>query len=171
MTRRWLGAAGPFGDLFTLDHVHRAAFENIAPVFPEATLATIERVLAPIEDVKILRTREDDVPLLRKLAYETRLFSRCTALPGKMAVAIGIGVSNNRALEAFKSLFLLGFSGTHALIEQRLVVIEEPFSSAHGENHGRGLQALDSVLSTYLHPFGDFECGSRSRDYGFWFER
>jgi hypothetical protein len=117
MTRPWLGAAGLFGDLFTLGHVHRAAFDNIAAVFPEARLETIERALTQIEDAKILRTREDYVPLLRKLAYEARLFSRCTALLGKIAVAIGIRVPNNRALEAFKSLFLLGYSGTHASIE------------------------------------------------------
>lgn len=168
MAQRWLSANGTLGKILNLDQVRRAAFENIAPVLPSATLEAIERALGAIEDVEILRTRRDDALLLRKLAYEARLFSRSVALLGKIVATIRVGEQSNRISEAFTSLFHVSFSGTLASIEQRLAVVRELFSSVRDEDKALALKALDSALSTYLRPFGDFEFGSRSRDYGYW---
>ena len=91
LAQKWLSPNGTPGEILNLDQVHRAAFENIAPILPTATLGAIERPLGAVEDAEVLQPRSDDALLLRKLAFEARLFPRGVALVGKSWPGLELG--------------------------------------------------------------------------------
>jgi hypothetical protein len=169
IVNRWLGVGGMLDNIAVLDDARKAIFENIAPVVPEAALLALERGMPALDHPETVRSYGDYARILRSLAYDPVLFSRCVALLARIAAAGDLGGRSNPALNAFMSLFQLYFSGTHALIEQRLDIIRPLLSSGNAQDRTLGLKALEATLEAWhFQPFHDFEFGARSRDYGYW---
>jgi hypothetical protein len=167
IVERWLAPDGLLGDVMALNHVGRAMLENVAPVLPEATLATLERVGNDHPDLAPAVWRQH-LPLLRSLAYDAPLFVRSTQLMTQATTQINDEQEAKKASDRFVSLFTIYLSGTHATIEQRLGVVEGLLRSGEVESRALGLAALEQVLnSTHFRSDQHFEFGARSRDYGY----
>lgn len=162
----WLAPGGLLGDVTRLNDTGQAMFENVAPVSPNAALATLERVVNGDFGVVAAVLKRHHL-LLRSLAYDPLLFERSTSL----LVLATQGLDKQepmQASETFASLFTIYMSGTHATIEQRLGVIERLLQSSELSQRSLGLAALDKVLKTTFFTSNHyFEFGARSRDYGY----
>ena len=166
---RWLGAGGILGNVVELDDVRKAIFDNVAPTAPEAAVSALELGILALYDPEKLRRCRRYAYVIRSLAYDAELFSRGTALLAKIAGAGELHGGSNLALEAFASLFQLCFSGTRALIEQRLEIARPLLLSDNVAERMLGLKALEATLEGWhFRPFHDFDFGARSRDYGYW---
>ena len=76
-------------------------------------------------------------------------------------------IENNSTWEKFTSLFQLYASGTHALIDKRLEVVDVLLSSNDERTQACGIDALSSSLEgTHFRPPHELEFGARPRDYG-----
>ncbi len=104
LAQKWLSPNGTPGEILNLDQVHRAAFENIAPILPTATLGAIERPLGAVEDAEVLQPRSDDALLLRKLALRPGCFPAAWHWLGNRGRDWN-WEGRNRTSEAFSSLF------------------------------------------------------------------
>jgi hypothetical protein len=166
---RWLEAGGILGNIVELNDVRKAMFDNVAPTAPGAAVSALERGMLPLGDAEKLRSCRRYVHVIRSLAYDAELFSRCTALLAKIAGAGDHYGESSLASRTITSLFQLCFSGTLAPIEQRLGVIEQLLLSDKAAEQTLGLKTLEAALeATLFGPFSDFEFGARSRDYGYW---
>jgi hypothetical protein len=169
IVKQWLVPGGILGDVADLDDARAAMFENVAPVVPEGAVSALERGVFVLDGSEILRRCRRYVHVVRSLAYDAELFSRCIALLAKIATAGDLHGQSNPALEAFASLFQLCFSGTRASIEQRLEVTRSLLLSDKAEERKLGLKALEGALEAWhFQPFHDFQFGARSRDFGYW---
>ncbi len=169
IAKGWLKIGGLLGDVNSLSDAQKAMFENVAPTAPEQALEALERSLTQLDDVETLWRGRGYVRIIRSLAYDSALFPRCVALLSKLAAGSDLHENSNYALKALTSLFQVRFSGTHSPIKQRLKAIRSLLCSDRTKEQAQGVKALESVLEAcYLQPFGDFEFGARSRDYGYW---
>lgn len=167
IVQRWLAPDGLLGDTMILNHLGRAMFENVAPVLPEATLASLERASNGDPALTMMMWRQHR-SLLRSLAYDAPLFVRSAQLLARAATHTTDEQEAKQASETFSSLFTIYLSGTHATIEQRLGVIEELLRSGEAPARVLGLAALGEVLKTmHFTSHHRFEFGARSRDYGY----
>ncbi|MET4372489.1 hypothetical protein ABIA99_005195 [Bradyrhizobium sp. LB12.1] len=168
IVERWLAPEGCLGDVTRLNELGRGMLENVASVSPEATLAALERAdgIGPEAAAKVWRQHRG---LLRSLAYDPSLFSRCGSLLAKAATQGTGGHEVSETENVFTSLFTIHLSGTHATIEQRLELIEQLLRSDEPRLQPLGLVALDKVLeATHFSSSYRFVFGARSRDYGYW---
>lgn len=165
---RWLGVDGLLGEVRRLDDLGRAMFTNVAPVAPSAALKALERAISGAQIDQILPNCADYVHLLRSIAYEPEQFDRSVAVLINLAVVELANDPDCRAFNAFKSLFYLHMSGTHASIEQRLLVIGGLLKRDDSRYQKLGLAALDAALETwqFSSSYG-FQFGGRSRDFGY----
>jgi len=164
----WLAPEGLMRDVTAFNELGRAMFNNVAPVLPSAALAALERVEERSPDVATLVWRQH-LTLLRSLAYDPSLFERSALILARTATQAPDDGAAKEASDTFVSLFSIYLSGTHATIEQRLVVIERLFLSDEPKARSLGLLALEAALKTSGFSSGyPFEFGSRSRDYGFY---
>ncbi len=167
IVEQWLRPGGLLSDLSALNDCHRAMFENVAPVQPEAALTVLERAAngdSPTAAKVLYRYRW----LLRSLAYDPLLFERTTAVLIWAATQDTSEREPKEAWDTFTSLFSLYLSGTHATVEQRLGVIERLLRSDQLTKQSLGLAALEAALEAmHFSSVYPFEFGSRSRDYGY----
>lgn len=163
----WLNEDGLLGDPTNFNDLKKKIFENIAPVNPELTISTLERVKksAPSRAVTVWSNHRN---LIRSIAYEPALFQRCLNLITEIALHKEAPPYSPDATSVFKSFFPLYFSGTRASLEQRLQEIDNLFKSPDPERHNLGLLALKSMLQTsHFSSTSNFSFGARSRDFGY----
>lgn len=167
IVQSWLAPGGLLADVAHLSELGRAMFGNVAPVSPEATLSSLEFVLADADDATV-RSCAHFVPLLQSLAYDARLFERAVSLLVKFARLPGEGRPSHSTEKTFESLFHVVLSGTHAPLTLRLKVADVWLRSADFATQGLGVVALEAMLKTN-HFIGSshYEFGARARDYGY----
>ena len=165
----WLAEDGWLSDVAHLNDLGWTIFDNVAPVDPEATLASLERAAAKDSALFELSTprTQSIVRLLRSLAYDPDHFERATILIARLA---GDGAESNNlgdAINVFSSLFALYLSGTMAPPELRAIAIKKLGATGSESDARLALAALRSMLQTthFSSSYG-FEFGTRKRDYG-----
>ncbi|EKS70395.1 MULTISPECIES: hypothetical protein [Caballeronia] len=167
IVKRWLAADGLLGDIAEFDSVHSAMFVNVAPVVPEATLGSLERLGQGDQDAARAMWHHYR-RLLWSLAYDAELFERSVTLLVRVAVESTDHAAVKEASDTFESLFALYLSGTHATAEQRIAVIERLLSSREERAIDLGIAALNKMLkSIHFSSFESFDFGGRSRDFGY----
>jgi hypothetical protein len=168
----WLAPRGLLSEVRQLSSVGVAMFHNVAPVDPDAALNAIEHTANSLDGNTFFslenNARDTWISLLRLLAYEAALFPRAVALLLRFALAENHERNNRSAHNAFKQLFFIHLSGTHASLEQRLQVVDSLTSSEEPTRQALGLAALDSLLESWHFTGHGFEFGARTRDYGWW---
>ncbi len=168
IAKGWLRPGGVLANVLGLNELCQEMFNNIAPVVQEETLEAVERVLLRSEDPETATTCKRYLRVLRLLAWEARLFDRCIALIARIAEAGDVDSNRDECRRVFVSLFPLCLSGTHATIEQRLGIARALLTSADHKRRALGVAALDAMLqASHFTGSGDFEFGTRSRDYGY----
>jgi hypothetical protein len=167
IAERWLEPGGLLGDVAALDVLRQAMFENIAPILPESTLTALERV--DLESPELSCTVWSRYgKLLRSLAYDSALFSRSVYLLARAATNPSLEIEAKETKKILVSLFTLQISGTHATVEQRLLVIGSLVRSPDQKSRSLGFSALDVMLAvTHFTSTYQFEFGARSRDHGY----
>jgi hypothetical protein len=130
----------------------------------------LERALLGPSSEAATEDCKDFVRLIRQIAWDATVFTRCAALLLKLAA---LEEANNNSTEGarnvFVSLFSLYLSGTHATIEQRLSVLKPLLYSLDEKERELGLKSLGAMLeATHIGSAYSFEFGSRVRDYGYW---
>ncbi len=168
IVKRWFGFGGLLGNVSDLNELRRTILDNVAPAAPDDALAGLERALTGWQGAEVAEKGRKYYDLLRSIAYDAALFSRC------MSAFVAILVMEDVPLrghgkDIFTSLFHLSLSGTHAAIEQRVAVIESLLHSRDDRRRTLGALALGAALQTgnYL-GVGTFDFGNLSRDFGYW---
>jgi hypothetical protein len=173
VARKWLAPGGFLHPIGNLNSLGMAIFANIAPVSLAATLEAIERALdsANITTMGNEAIRRSQIAsTLRSLAYNADLFDRSVAGLLTLADVESSTTGNSRPVkDSLKGLFHLYFSGTHALVEQRIPFVRELLRSSDPHKQQLGITLLDAMLETQHFSGGHaFEFGARTRDYGYW---
>ena len=162
LVEEWLAEGGLLSDIANLNTLGIAMFDNIAPVSPEAVLATLERV--PPET---LAKRDTFAKIIWSISYDPKFFERSVEL----LVRIGAKEQPDHSGDGDRyltSLFFLAFSGTHASIEQRVKVLDALLRSDDPYHRRVGVHGLRNMLEAWHFSSGfDFEFGARPRDFGF----
>lgn len=161
----WFATDGILGDVPNLSAPYIAVFENLAPVLPEAALSAMERAnyVFPAGEWQQFW----HLTLLRSLAYDANLFPRCIEVLKNIAINGESAGESKEASRIFESLFSLYLSGTHATIEQRLVIVGNLLQSREVKPRELGWGALKEVVKTnYFRSDYRFEFGVLSRNYG-----
>ena len=166
----WLAVDGLLADVGQLNELGKALLRNVAPVAPYATLVALERALLGPSGQAATEDRKDFVRLIRLIAYDAAVFSRCAVLLLKLAAMEEVNNNSTEgARNVFTSLFSLYLSGTHATLEQRLSVLKPLLHSVDTKEQELGLKSLGAMLeATHIGSAYSFDFGSRVRDYGYW---
>jgi hypothetical protein len=166
----WLAADGLLADVGQLNELGKALLRNVAPVAPYATLVALERAFLGPGGEAATEGRKDFVRLIRLIAYDAAVFSRCAILLLKLAAMEEVNSNSTEgARNVFTSLFSLYLSGTHAPLEQRLSVLKPLLHSVDAKEQDLGLKSLGLMLeATHIGSAYSFDFGSRVRDYGYW---
>lgn len=168
IVKDWLSPKGLLKDFPVFDELTHKVFQNVSPIMPEVTLATIERAVLRTTDSGKLAQCQRYLHLLRSLAYDAALFERCMVLIVRIVESSGADGHRDEGAKLVASLFSVHFSGTHASIEQRVAVTASLLSSSVSQRRALGLEALKSLLeTTHFGPRWDFDFGTHSRDYGY----
>jgi hypothetical protein len=166
LVRTWFSAHGRLANVWNLDEFHRALFENVLPVEPEAGLAAIERGVPSPGTARPIAVGRQLPRALRSIAYEPPLFERAADLLRLIAIEGDSDIAKTAA-GVHQSLFTMYLSGTHASIEQRTSVARKLILSVTPGNQTLGFGALSALLqSMHFTSSHDFQFGTRSRDYG-----
>jgi len=169
IVRGWLGQGGLLEKVVGLNDLGTAMLNNIAPAAPEEVLAALERLLLHHSSPDTAQKCQRYVPLLRSISYDAASFERCITLILKIADAVDLDGDGQEVQRVVVSLFWIHLSGTHATIEQRLLVIRSLLQSEDFKRRKLGIRALEAVMQTsHFSATHGFEFGARSRDYGFW---
>jgi hypothetical protein len=168
---RWLSPTGWMSDFSSFTEDDYKNLWNIAPVAPEAILDKIEILLSGESGPAILvsnNTSKEYCPrLLHAFAYKPSAFNRAVALLVKFIIAEPEQNNRSTSSDAFKELFQLYFSGTHALPNQRREVIREMLLSREAKRREYGLLAFRAMLDTDgFGSMNNLDFGARPRDYG-----
>ncbi|MCK1354230.1 hypothetical protein IVB56_25015 [Bradyrhizobium sp. CW7] len=167
IVRGWLSKTGLLADVLELNELGRAMFANVAPVAPEATLSALENVFGNTDRLTLLRGGHF-IRLLHSLAYDPPLFERAVRLLIAFAGVLEEGSFDGEAARAVMPLFYPAFSGTHAPLSMRLPVVDRLLKSDKPVEQYLGTQALEALMTTHsFAPYGQFEFGARSRNYGY----
>lgn len=167
IVEKWLAPDGLLGDVSALSSLGRAMFENVAPVSPEVALTALERAGNDHPEQAPIIWRQH-LSLLRSLAYDAPLFVRSAQLMARATTPNTDKQGLKQLSDTFASLFTLYLSGTHATIEQRLVVIEGLLRSSEAHTRTLALTALDQILEVmHFRSSHRFDFGARSRDHGY----
>ncbi len=146
-------------------------FHNLTPIDPERALRIIENTVQGKSGADFLSTEAHHrwrwAGLLRSLAYDPALFDRAAFLLARFYAAEPENYNRNSTQDAFKELFHIYLSGTHALPEQRLALIRKLLGDEEIGLQRSGLEALDAMLKTsHFSSAHDFSFGAHSRDFG-----
>jgi len=123
----WLSKDGILSSIDSLNELEMSLFKNIAPIDAGAAIDSIER--AAKEDLSGRFLSKDNnnyvcfTRVLRSLAYDEMLFSRCVSLLCSFALTERPRVNSNSIRPLLKSLFQIHLSGTHDTADQRLSII------------------------------------------------
>lgn len=168
----WLQPEGLLGRILELDDESVRILDYIGPVAPEALLNRIEAELtAP--DFKGIEPTYDPrrlaiLNLLQLLAYESNAFDRCVRLLIQMADYEDESNNHDSAQGKIVRFFQAYLSGTHASLNQRIMLMNECFSSGVAGRRALGFKLLSTALEgSHWTGFGVNEFGARPRDYGF----
>ena len=146
-------------------------FKNLAPLQPGLALQAIESATLG-ENGKVFLSTETSsrwewCGLLRALAYEPQYFSRATLLLAKYMAEEPANYNYNSAKNHFTELFHLYLSGTHALVSERLGVVQQLLASENSAFNAAGLEALNAMMEVMHFTLShDVSFGARSRDFG-----
>jgi hypothetical protein len=162
----WLGPGGMLANIVNLNELGRGVFTNVAPVFPEATLAALEAVFGNASKEELL-VGGNYIRLVHALAYDSALFERAAKLLCKFAEVLDENNVDGEAVRAFTPLFSIVLSGTHAPLAMRLKVLYGLLKSDKSVERQLGLKGLEAAMKTqHFTPYAPFEFGGRSRDFG-----
>ncbi len=162
----WLEAGGMLGEVNNLSEFGLVLFKNIAPVDLEATLDAIERAANGEDGEKFISSCQNDrhpelSQLLRMLAYDPKLFDKCTDLLCRFSFSKGPSGISNVARDMLKYLFTIIYSETKASVEQRLCVVERLVESESVDEQEIGMLLLEATLET-----DDIISYSQRHDFG-----
>ncbi|MDF2007718.1 hypothetical protein P2M49_16010 [Klebsiella quasivariicola] len=168
----WLQPEGLIGQILDLDDESVRILDYIGPVAPETLLNRIEAELtAP--DFKGIEPTYDPrrlaiLNLLQSLAYESNAFDRCARLLIHMADYEDESNNHDSAQGKIVRFFQAYLSGTHASLNQRIMLMNECFSSGVTSRRALGFKMLSTALEgSHWTGVGVNEFGARPRDYGF----
>ena len=171
IAKRWLAPDGLLGNLSQIDRLKINILHNITPICPEVALFAIERTAKDDDSNQFLSHdnlyAKEISHLLRALAYDPTHFKRAVTLLCKMTLTERRKEDRDSIRHLINSLFYIKLSGTHATIEQRLVIIKQFINANDDEQQDLGLSLLDSALkAANFRPHYEFTFGARSRNYG-----
>jgi hypothetical protein len=172
VSERWFSEGGLLYDVSHLNELGISLLENVAPINPELTLSSIERVSMK-EGAKTFFSRKNEhyneiSRMLRSLAYEKSLFERSTKLLCQFALSEELDENYDSIRDLLKSLFYIYLSGTHATPEQRLNMIMKLIESSQDDQVELGFSLLKASLQTgHFSSHYSFDFGARPRDYGY----
>lgn len=167
IVKGWLASGGLLHDAASLNPLGRAMLENVAPVQPRATLLALQCAYGKADNDTLLAGAHF-IRLVHALAYDAELFETSVTLLCKFATMHG-GAVDADVEKAVSSLFYVAFSGTHAPLSMRLDVVKTLLSSVKPHEQHLGIKALEAMITTeHFRPYGSFEFGARSRDYGYY---
>jgi hypothetical protein len=169
----WLQPDGLLGRISDLDDNGSRILDYIGPVAPDALLDRIEAELTAPDfqgmEPKHNPRRTTILNLIQSLAYEPHAFDRCVLL--LLQVADHEDESNNydAVRDKISGFFQPYLSGTHASLEQRLVIVEKCLGSEDKGRRSLGIKLLSTALDnpSSWTGFGLNEFGARPRDYGY----
>lgn len=165
-TNGWLGQANG-----NLSELGIEVLKNIAPVVPEGALALMEYWNASSSGSEFASRQnarhQDYVRILRQIAYDPQLFSRCVALICRFALAEDPNERHDSTRDTLKSLFYIHLSGTHASAEVRAKVIKNLWNSGQEAEQELALYLLDAAYEAWhFSSHHEFSFGARPRDWG-----
>ena len=135
-----------------------------------------EKILYKMEQVKkdSFFTRKNDkyydwARMLAYIAYDPDLFYRATMLLVEFAETEKKDENYNSIRDILYKLFHVMLSGTHALIDERLKVVDSLVNDSCKIKNDIAIKLIDELLETggFLGQIID-EGTSRKRDYGYW---
>jgi len=167
----WLSPQGWLGNPAKLSPLGISLFRNIAPLSPGLALQAIETAALAEDGRAFLSTetskRWEWCGLLHSIAYERQYFSRAAHLLAQYVAEEPANFNHNSARSPFKELFHLYLSGTHALVDERLGVVQQLLVAENAALNTAGLEALEAMLElTHFSSSHDFSFGARPRDFG-----
>ncbi|QOJ21196.1 MAG: hypothetical protein HRU77_11165 [Gammaproteobacteria bacterium] len=167
----WLDSGGILENPACLNELGIDMFINVAPLAPNAALKAIEMAASSDEGKTFLSSSNYErwkwCNLIRSIAYETQYFSRAALLLARIVANETGSQNHNSARDSFKELFHLYLSGTHALVEARLAVVQQLLESEDKKLNACGLTALTEMLKNFHFTSShDFTFGGRHRDFG-----
>jgi len=167
----WLGSDGQLRNPSRLNELGIDMFMNVAPLTPGTALQAIEVAASSDAGGKFLSPDNHErwrwYGLLHSIAYDPQYFNRATLLLARFVAEETGSHNHNSAHDSFKELFHLYLSGTHALMEARLDVVQRLLESKDKATHTCGLTALAAMLeSLHFNSSHDFTFGGRHRDFG-----
>lgn len=166
----WLVQGGLLAEIENFNSLGFTLLKNIAPVNVEEVLTGIELAWERSAGFPHLNNndRRELVSLLRQLSYEPAQFDRAARLIARFAAGTGDSNNTSDAVNVFKSLFFIYFSGTMAGPKKRAAFIMQ---LAQTENEGDAklaLSALSAMLKvSHFRPSHGYEFGGLRRDYGY----
>ena len=106
--------------------------------------------------------------LLRALAYEPDFFDDAVHLIRRFAHEKEESNHSGEAVNVFKSLFYIYFSGTHAPPAQRIKILEKLAHSTDARDQSLLFSGLAAMLEcNHFTSVYSFEFGARKRDFGY----
>jgi hypothetical protein len=168
----WLQPAGLLGQISALNDTGARILDYIGPVAPDALLDRIEAEInsdnfdgmAPGHNPR----RTTILSLLQSMAYEANAFDRCVKLLIRVADFEDDSNKYDAVRDKVVRFFQAYLSGTHAILEQRLNVMQECIQSDNPKRRSLGFRMLSTALdgSPWMGS-GANEFGARPRDYGY----
>lgn len=159
----WLGATN-----CNFNSLRLSAFENIAPIVPEAALTMLERAINESDGLVRLHNHEF-IRLLRHLAYEAALFQRSAILLSRLALLEKPDINDGGSARAtLITLFHIVLSGTQASAQTRATIIDELINSSNQTEQELGINLLEAALEAhYFMTTHTSSFGARPRDFGY----
>ena len=162
----WLGQANG-----NLNELGVEVLKNISPVAPEEALALMEHWAGGANGPEFASRQNDRhhdyVRILRQIAYDPALFSRCVALIYRFALAEDPNEKRDSTRDTLKSLFYIHLSGTHAPATARAEVIQNLWNSSQDAEQELALYLLDAAYEAWhFSSHHEFSFGARPRDWG-----
>ncbi|MBM9500710.1 hypothetical protein JWG44_10675, partial [Leptospira sp. 201903071] len=173
IANKWFSFGGMLHNLSELGSIKLSILRNVAPIVPGIVLDTIEKTASiDTADTYFSISNEDRIEitrLLRLIAYEQIYFERCIKLLVKFALMEKANYTSDSSRKLLSSLFYLRYSGTHALADQRLKIIDSLLQSTITAECELGLLLMGSALETNAYgSIMNFEFGALQRDYGYY---
>jgi hypothetical protein len=172
LANTWVQSGGLLHDIASCGEELLAAFDYVAPVFPNTVLAAIESASKdPVFTSRSNKHFSLFVRLLRQLAYEDESFDRATEIILKFAETEKADENNNSVVRLLGSLFSLHLSGTQATPERRQAFLKRLLSSGNPKHQQIASELFRSAFNaSHWSSSGTFGFGARRRDFG-WMPR
>jgi len=173
IVEKWLQPKGLIGiSLRNISGYKLSILMNIAPVAPELVLTSIENIIDDFQiedsDFRNNWVLRDIVKLIWHIGYEPKYFYRCANLICFFVLKFEEADKQHTIRNFLDSYFQLYLSGTHASLEDKLLIIKNFVSSEDAKKCEVGVSLLEKTLNSdgFTSSF-QFDFGSRSRDYGY----